>query len=37
MLDVMYVAMIVAFFVIALAYTRTCDRAIAAPELRNDA
>jgi hypothetical protein len=30
MLDVIYVAITVAFFVIALAYTRECDRGIGA-------
>ena len=30
MLDIVYVAITVAFFVIALAYTRACDRGIGA-------
>jgi hypothetical protein len=30
MLDVIYVAITIAFFVIALAYTRGCDRGIGA-------
>jgi hypothetical protein len=30
MLDVVYLAIIVAFFVIALAYTRACERGIGA-------
>lgn len=32
MLDVLFVAMTIAFFAIALAYTRACDRAIGRGE-----
>jgi hypothetical protein len=31
MLDVVFVAVIVAFFVVALAYAQACDRGIGAP------